>query len=43
MALSSTAPWTAFYGSTPATLDYPHKTMNQLLSGAAAQYPNTTA
>ena len=43
MALSSTAPWTAYYGSTPATLDYPHKTMYQLLSDAAAQYPGNTA
>ena len=43
MALSSTAPWTAYYGSTPATLDYPHKTMYQLLCEAAAKYPNNTA
>ena len=43
MALSSTAPWTAYYGSTPATLDYPHKTMYQLLFDAAAKYPNNTA
>ena len=43
MGLSSTAPWTAYYGSTPATLDYPHKTMYQLLSDAAAKYPDNTA
>ena len=43
MALSSSAPWTAYYGSTPASLDYPHKTMYQLLSDAAAKYPNNTA
>ena len=43
MALSSTAPWTAYYGSTPATLDYPHKTMYQLLFDAAMKYPNNTA
>ena len=43
MALSSTAPWTAYYGSTPATLDYPHKTMYQLLSDAAAKFPKNTA
>ena len=43
MALSSTAPWTAYYGNTPATLDYPHKTMYQLLSDAAEKYPNNTA
>ena len=43
MALSSAAPWTACYGSTPANLDYPHKTMYQLLSDGAAKYPNNTA
>ena len=43
MALSSAAPWTAYYGSTPANLDYPHKTMYQLLSDGAAKYPNNTA
>ena len=43
MALSSTAPWTAYYGNTPATLDYPHKTMYQLLFDAAMKYPNNTA
>ena len=43
MGLSSTAPWTAYYGSTPVTLDYPHKTMYQLLSDAAAKYPDNTA
>ena len=43
MALSSSAPWTAYYGSTPASLDYPHKTMYQLLADGAAKYPNNTA
>ena len=43
MALSSTAPWTAYYGITPANLDYPHKTMYQLLSDGAAKYPDNTA
>ena len=43
MALSSTAPWTAYYGSTPVTLDYPHKTMYQLLHDAAEKYPDNTA
>ena len=43
MALSSSAPWTAYYGSTPVSLDYPHKTMFQMLSAAAAQYSNNTA
>jgi len=43
MALSATAPWTAYYGNTPTTLDYPHKTMYQLLAQTAGQYPNNTA
>ena len=43
MALSSSAPWIAYYGNTPATLDYPHKTMYQLLADAADKYPNNTA
>ena len=43
MALSSSAPWTAYYGSTPTTLDYPHKTMYQLLAEAAVKYPGNTA
>ncbi len=43
MALSSSAPWTAYYGSTPHSLDYPHKTMFQMLSATAAQYPNQAA
>ena len=43
MALSATAPWTAYYGSTPSNLDYPQKTMYQLVSQAVGQYPNNTA
>ena len=43
MGLSSTAPWTAFYGNTPAHLDYPQKTMYQLLQETARQYPDNTA
>ena len=43
MALSATAPWTAYYGSTPTTLDYPHKTMYQLLAQTAGQYPDNIA
>ena len=38
MGLSATAPWLAYYGTTPATINYPHKTMFQLLSDAAKQY-----
>ena len=43
MGLSSSAPWTAFYGSTPVTLDYPHKTMYQMVADTAVRYPKNTA
>ena len=43
MSLSSSAPWLSFYGSTPATIDYPNKTMYRLLCDTAEQYPNNTA
>ena len=43
MGLSANAPWLAYYGNTPATIDYPHVTMYQLLSQTAKQYPNNIA
>ena len=43
MGLSNTAPWTAYYGKTPATLDYPHKTMYQVLSATAKKFPESDA
>ena len=43
MGISASAPWTRYYGTTPASLDYPHKTMYQLLSQTAKQYPNNIA
>ena len=43
MGISSSAPWLKYYGNTPATLDYPHKTMYQMLAATAKQYPNATA
>ena len=43
MSISSSAPWLSYYGTTPASLDYPDKTMYQLLSDTAKQYPNNTA
>ena len=43
MSLSSTAPWTAFYGSTPVSLDYPDCTMYELLRDTAGKYPEHTA
>jgi len=43
MGISAAAPWRAFYGTTPATIDYPCKTMYQLLSQTAANYPGSAA
>ncbi len=43
MGLSASAPWTAFYGSTPVHLDYPKKTMYQLLAQTAKKYPDNVA
>ncbi len=43
MGLAANAPWTAYYGNTPASLDYPHVTMYQLLAQTALKYPDTPA
>ena len=43
MTLSSAAPWLAYYGSTPAQLHYPDKTMYQLIADTASAYPSNTA
>ena len=43
MGLSAKAPWLAFYENTPATLEYPEKTMYQMLSDTAQQYPQSPA
>ena len=43
MGLSASAPWRAFYGDTPVSLNYPSLTMYQLLKQNARQYPNNTA
>ena len=43
MGLSSNAPWTAFYGNTPASLEYPEKTMFQMLHDTARKYAENTA
>ena len=43
MGLSASAPWVKYYGTTPATLDYPQKTMYQLLQQTARQYPGNIA
>ncbi len=43
MSLYASAPWTQYYGTTPANLTYPSCTMYQLLAANARQYPNNTA
>ena len=43
MGLSSSAPWLKYYGNTPASLDYPHKTMYQMVAAAAKRKPKNTA
>ena len=43
MGLSANAPWVKYYGSTPATIDYPRKTMYHLISDTAKQYPDNIA
>ena len=43
MSLSASAPWVKYYGATPAHLDYPRKTMYQLVCDTAKQYPNNIA
>ena len=43
MGISASAPWTKYYGTTPISLEYPHKTMFQLLSQTARQYPDNIA
>ena len=43
MGLSSSAPWLKYYGTTPATLNYPQLTMYQMVAAAARTYPENTA
>ena len=43
MGISSTAPWLKYYGNTPATIDYPRKTMYQMIALTAKKYPNNIA
>ena len=43
MGLSASAPWTKYYGTTPTSLDYPHKTMHQMLRQTAKQHPDNVA
>ena len=43
MSISATAPWVNYYGNTPAHLDYPEKTMYQMVSTSARQHPDSPA
>ena len=43
MGISATAPWRAYYGTTPATIDYPRSTISQLVAETAARYPENAA
>ncbi len=43
MGLSASAPWTAYYGNMPVSIDYPHKTMYQMIAATAKKYPDHTA
>ena len=43
MGLSASAPWRAFYGNTPVSLDYPNVTMYQMLQRSAKQHSGNTA
>ena len=43
MGISSTSPWLAYYGNTPASLDYPNLTMYQMVAQAARRHPGHTA
>ncbi len=43
MSISATAPWLNFYGETPRTIDYPQKTIYQMVRDAARRYPGNTA
>ena len=43
MSISTSAPWLAFYGNTPKTIEYPQKTMYQMVQDAARRFPNNCA
>ena len=43
MGLSACAPWLKYYGSTPASLEYPRKTMYEMVADAARRKPDHTA
>ena len=43
MGISSSAPWLKYYDSTPAHLDYPKKTIYEMVRAAADKYPKNIA
>ena len=43
MGLSASAPWFKFYGDMPHTLNYPAKTIYELVRATALKYPNDVA
>ena len=43
MGISASAPWLKYYGKTPASLEYPHKTMYEMVEAAARRHPDHTA
>ena len=43
MGISATAPWFKYYGDMPKTLDYPKKTIYQIIRQTAREIPNEVA
>ena len=43
MGISSSAPWLRYYDTTPAYLDYPKKTVYEMVRAAADKYPKNVA
>ena len=40
MGISAQAPWLKFYGNMPAHLNYPKKTIYQIVRTTAKEHPN---
>ncbi len=43
MSISSSAPWLKYYGNTPQHLQYPQKTVFEMVKDAAEKFPKNTA
>ena len=43
MGISASAPWYRFYGDMPRTLDYPKKTLYEIVRESAERYPDSIA